>query len=81
MFFYKRLISQYEARIKDLQQQIQDLRTLALPTTVSRSVPLISLEADAIISGKDEIYDLSDAERAEKDDEISERDRVLSGNY
>lgn len=77
MFGYKALIKQYEARIEDLKAQIEDLKKLAFPpTTPSLAVESILREQDAVLSGGDSRI-LSPEEEAI----ISERDRLLSGNY
>lgn len=79
------IVALYEARISDLHSQISDLRRIALPP-VSHSIPAVALEADAILTGRDETYDptpspLTDEEMRKVIDEISERDRILSGTY
>ena len=71
----------YEARISDLMARISDLREVAIPKNTAYSIPLVQQEADAIMSGKDEVIELTESQLAEQDAEISERDRLLSGTY
>ncbi len=77
MFGNKALIAQYEARISDLKSQIEDLKKIAFPPTQSLAVESILREQDAILSGEQDTRALT----AEEEAIISERDRLLSGNY
>lgn len=76
MFGYKKLIEQYEARIADLKSQIEDLKRLAYTPTVTPMAEAILREQDAVLSGS-EIRELTEEEM----NILSERDRLLSGNY
>lgn len=84
MFGNKKLIEQYEARIADLKGQIKDLRSISLPFAQSTAIPMHALEADAILTGKEETYHpshLSEHEKREIDSAESEADRIFSGTY
>lgn len=81
IFGTKKLIEQYEARIADLKKQIEDLRSLNLPKVNSYLIPANDLEADAVMSGKEEVIHLSEQELKELEEAVSERDRLLSGTY
>ncbi len=84
MFFNNKLIEQYEARIEDLKRQIEDLRALSLPHLSAQKLDKNVLEADAILSGKEEVFEPSDITPEELEAmrlEQSERDRILSGTY
>lgn len=74
-------IGDKDSRIADLKAQIEDLRSLVLPKNTPGVIPLVSLEADAIMSGKDEAIEIPDAQRAELDEIQSEATRILSGTY
>lgn len=76
MFSNKALITQYEARIADLKSQIEDLKKLAFPPSHSLAVESILREQDAVLSGGD-----SHILTPEEEAIISERDKLLSGNY
>lgn len=81
MFGTKKLISQYEARISDLQAEVRYLRSLVSPPTSASRIPVLSLEADAVISGHDEAIDPTADQQQEWDDIQSEANRILSGTY
>lgn len=66
MFGYKellaekeRLLSEKDARIADLQSQIADLRKWVIPDNAPASIPVLQIEEDAVLSGRDEIIDVS----------------------
>lgn len=83
MFGTKKLIQQYEARIAGLERHIEDLRKLVHPQAYSQAASSVAEEADAIMSGQDQvIYESVALEPSEEiKNEISERDRILSGTY
>lgn len=74
-----------DAHLADLQAQIQDLRRFAIPKNNPHSIPLIQMEADAVLSGQDRVINLPAEEPVQGDrenDEIqSEASRILSGTY
>jgi hypothetical protein len=76
MFGNKRLIAQYEARISDLHAQIADLRALVLPTRDPNGITALEIEADSIVSGKDEVIEVEDRELLE-----TEASLILSGMH
>jgi hypothetical protein len=71
------LCKEKTARIKDLQAALADLRSMVLPRHVEKGVPLVHLEADAVISGQQDQFQ-SDPQTDEAQDEAA---RILSGNY
>lgn len=79
----KQLIEQYEGRIADLKSQIEDLRAISSLTNRTQLIPAVALEADAILSGKEETYSPTYTEEEVNASmaEASERDRILSGTY
>lgn len=92
LFVGKKLIEQYEQRIADLKKQheqhvevltkqLTDFRSLVLPQVKAYTIPASDLEADAVMSGRDEIIQLSKEELKELEESMSERDRILSGTY
>lgn len=82
MFSNKRLIQQYEARIADLKLQIEDLRRLVLPPKAAPySIPVVDVEMDAVLSGKDEPIALTDDQANELNAIESEAAKILSGTY
>lgn len=70
----------YEARIKDLKIQVEDLRSLTIPRSSSTGIPLIHLEADGILSGKQDTTTISD-DPDEQSKLDSEAQRILAGSY
>lgn len=77
--FQCRLCQEKDFRIQDLKEQILDLRSLSFPKLGAAHSTLTVLEADAILSGSEEMIPVvNDAEAEEIE---RERDRILSGNY
>lgn len=74
--FRCRVCQEKDARIADLKTQIAYLSRLATPD--NSGIPLVHLEADAILSGSQEIIEV---DQSKVDETISERDRLLSGTY
>lgn len=74
-------VAAYEARISELKSQITDLKKLVFSSTSSTHIPLVSLEADAVLSQKDETIFISEEEMARIQDVEAEASRILSGNY
>lgn len=81
IFGTKRLIKQYEARLVDKDKQIADLRLLVFAPPTANQIPLVALEADAVMSGKDNVIELSREETEKILEEQSEASRILSGTY
>lgn len=86
------LVAEYQARMQDqerhylftietLKDQIKDLRQMVFSPTSATQVPLVSLEADAILNQQDSPVKLTAEEQARLDDIESEANRILSGNY
>jgi hypothetical protein len=92
MFKPKILLSLHESIVSDLkesqresirhlEQQVADLRRLAFNATSATRIPLVTLEADAVMSQKEETIELSQEELAKIQDEEAEADRIFSGTY
>lgn len=65
-----------------LKEEISFLRSLVRPKTVKyESLPSVTLEADAIISGNDHQLEISYEERQRQEQIDSERAQILSGTY
>jgi hypothetical protein len=81
MIFRCRVCSEKSARISDLQAQISYLKSLLSPNT---DVSASQLEADAVLSGRQDVIELHREEPpapAEEFDIESERDRLVAGTY
>jgi hypothetical protein len=73
-----------DARIKELKEQILYLRSLVLPVNDPYNPPLIEQEADKAMSASDQPIVATEEQYEELkklDDTLSERDKLLSGNY
>lgn len=70
--------AQYEARIAQYEAQLADLRKLVFSQTSASQIPLVALEADAILSAKPETIEIGPGEIT---DEELEADRILAGAY
>lgn len=87
MFGYKLLLAEKDARIADLKQQISRLEGLvpALQRVSSvYHIPVMSVESDAILSGRDEPIELTaeqETELSQIERDRSEESRILSGTY
>lgn len=71
----------YYEHIKSLEQHIEDLKALVFSPTSAKDIPLVHLEADAVISQRDEVMEVSQEEAAKQDFILRERDRIFSGSY
>lgn len=76
MFGTCKVCQEKDRRILDLQEQISTLRSMAFPSPMQIHVPQVQLEADKMLSGDDIETGIPGLEQEE-----SERDRILSGNY
>ena len=72
-----------QSHIEDLRKQIADLRTLALPKQDASVIPLVQLEADAVLSGTTDVIQVNTTDPQEDDAEAiqSEASRILAGTY
>lgn len=71
-----------DARIADLHAEIKMLRSLVSPPTSSSRIPLVQIEADAIMSGRQEQIEVSNADQMKHWENVeSEAHRILSGTY
>ncbi len=82
MFKCKRC-SEKDLRITDLKEQISYLKNMLTPET--NGVPTSLMEADAIMSGRQDVIELfANAPTPSPDSEAgiqSERDRLIAGTY
>ena len=81
MFGTKRLLAEKDARIAELKEQIAVLRSLVIPSQAKRVIPEVQMEADAVLSGQEEISVLNQKEVEEQEAIESEASRLLSGSY
>lgn len=75
------LHDQYGARIAQLQDTVSDLRRMVFSPTSATVVPLVHLEADAVMSQREEVMEVDPSEMAQLDSDAREADRLFSGNY
>ncbi len=83
MFWACKCCKEKDGRIDDLREQVSFLRDLARrPETSNKTIPSVTFEADAVLSGQQNIVELNEGESgiAINDDDL-ERDRLLSGTY
>jgi len=78
--FRCKVCAEKDARIKDLTSQVDLLRNLLSPAK-SRDIPLIAIEADAVMSGRQEPLEPTSAQMREWEALTLERDRILTGNF
>jgi hypothetical protein len=79
--FSCRVCVEKEKRIDELKSQVEMLRSLVSPAVPSRSVPLVHVESDAILSARDEPVLLNKDQTKELDRIESEATKILTGNY
>lgn len=63
---------------------IQDLRSLVVPSYKPRSLPIVELEADAIMSGQQDVIEIKEVSGDDiqtQEDIDSEAERIFSANY
>lgn len=81
-WFTCKCCSEKDAHIKSLMAEVEFLRHLSRkPETSNASLPMITMEADGLLSGQDHIIELDPQKIQQLDETISERDRILSGTY
>lgn len=83
MFWACKACQEKDARIADLKEQVAFLRELARrPETSNKSIPQVTFEADAVLSGQQAVIEIKEGETGISINEIeSERDRLLAGTY
>lgn len=66
-----------------LREEVLFLRSLVRPKTAMKfeSLPQVTLEADAVISGADHQLEFTDEDRRRQEDIDSERASILAGTY
>lgn len=77
MFGKCRVCEAHLKHIQSLQSEVQSLRRLALPQ--NNQLPLVELEADAVLSGHQDQIEIPSFEEQQKID--SEASQLLSGSY
>jgi hypothetical protein len=80
MLFRCKCCPEKDARIADLKEQVSLLRTLIFQQ-VEAEPGSQELEADALLSGRQHVFEDADDTLPSIPDEASEADRILSGNY
>ena len=86
------LQASYEARLRDMERShaaqieallahIESLKRLVFSPAAPGYVPSQALEADAILSVRETTIELTEEEMKRREEEISERSRILSGQY
>ena len=68
-------------RIADLKEEIKVLRSLTIPSNDPNDISSESLEADAILSGRQDVITIKELPKDDISEELAERDRILSGTY
>lgn len=91
MFFSRKpcaVCAEKDKRIEELREQVAYLKTLTIPENNPALLPLVTREADAVISSSQEIINVPVEQKEEyekymreREDAMSERDRILSGQY
>ena len=71
----------YEAQALLLRAQNADLRSMVFPTNTPGHVPVLSAEADAVLSGNEESIEMTEKQIAEWHEINDEASRVLNGTY
>lgn len=86
MFFSCKVCAEKDKRIEELHAQVKFLKSMLSSPSNPGDVTAYALEADGILSAQQHILDVEipDSEQfvsREADNELSERDKLLSGNY
>jgi hypothetical protein len=81
LFFKCRVCAEKDLRIADLQAQVETLKALATPPTSASRIPLLTLEADAVMNGAHEPIKVENSEKNEFQRIESEAYRLLSGTW
>lgn len=82
-FWACKCCAEKDSRIASLRSEIEFLRTLVRrPEHHNASLPVVTLEADAVLSAQDEQTFVEVAPESEEARDIElERDRLLAGTY
>lgn len=85
--FSCKVCKEKDARIALLESFVSELKTQLKPIK-THLIPLVHQEADGVMSGREAVLEILDEQSdefqklvEEKNTEISERDRLLSGTY
>ncbi len=70
-----------DLRIADLKAQIDMLHKMVSPPVDPIKIPILQIEADAVLEGNEEALARRQAEIAEQESVESERAKLLSGTY
>lgn len=71
----------YHSHLQTLEARVEDLKALVFSQTSASNIPLVHLEADAVLSQKDEVTEIDEEEVQKQDFILRERDRIFSGSY
>ena len=75
------ICAEKDRRIQDLKCQIEMLASMVLPKTDPLKIPLLQVEADAVLEGNEEALARRQQEIDVQDAVESERAALLSGTY
>lgn len=81
MFGPCKVCKEKDLRIAELQAQVELLRSLVAPPASASRIPILQVESDAILSGRDEAIDPTPDQQRELARIESEANRILSGTY
>lgn len=80
MFFKCKICAERDKQIELLKSHIAAIERFIVP--VNSAIPTTQeLEADAILSGHQQVIEIPDEDYAAADEILSERDRLLSATY
>jgi len=79
--FKCKVCSEKDKRIDDLQSQIAMLRAMVTPPSTARDIPILQVEADAVLSGKQDPIGIPESQLLAWDQRQSEAHRILAGTY
>lgn len=84
--FKCKVCAEKDKRIEDLKTQVDSLLSMVSPKTSAHTIPLNQIEADAILTGRDEVIEVEvdnlDTRRQQELIEIErEAQRILAGTY
>lgn len=71
-----------DAHIQSLKDEIISLRKMVLPTSTENALPVVQLEADAVLSVNQDVIPINEEEiRRQEFNVFSEASSILSGTY
>lgn len=81
MFGRCKICTEKDLRIATLEAQVHLLTTLVAPPASASRIPILQVESDAILSGRDEAIDPTPDQQRELERIESEANRIFSGTY